>query len=138
ARDRREATGRAHEDPAHRAQAGRAGARRPGGTARPGPRRRAGSCARAGLAMTVRAAAHLAVALAIGAGCAHDEHAGGMPHRFEHADEWAKKFDDPSRDAWQHPDDVLGALALAPGQTIADIGAGTGYFTVRLARPVPG
>jgi len=60
-----------------------------------------------------------------------------MPHRFEHADEWAKEFDDPSRDAWQHPDDVLAALALRPGMVIADVGAGTGYFTVRLARAVP-
>jgi cyclopropane fatty-acyl-phospholipid synthase-like methyltransferase len=60
-----------------------------------------------------------------------------MPHRFEHAEEWAQKFDAPSRDAWQRPDDVLAALALAPGQTVADVGAGTGYFTVRLARAVP-
>jgi SAM-dependent methyltransferase len=73
---------------------------------------------------------------AVGPAHSHDHH-DGMPHRFEHADEWAKQFDDPSRDAWQHPDEVLGALALAPGQAIADVGAGTGYFTVRLARAVP-
>ncbi len=60
-----------------------------------------------------------------------------MPHRFENADEWAKVFDDPARDAWQKPDQVLAALDLAPHQVIADIGAGTGYFTVRLARAVP-
>jgi cyclopropane fatty-acyl-phospholipid synthase-like methyltransferase len=61
----------------------------------------------------------------------------GMPHRFEHADEWAKVFDAPDRDAWQKPDDVLAALALAPTMTVADVGAGTGYFTVRLARALP-
>jgi len=60
-----------------------------------------------------------------------------MPHRFEHADEWAKQFDDPSRDAWQQPDRVIAALALAPAMTVADVGAGTGYFSVRLARAVP-
>jgi ubiquinone/menaquinone biosynthesis C-methylase UbiE len=60
-----------------------------------------------------------------------------MPHRFEHADAWAKQFDDPSRDAWQQPDKVITALALTPSMTVADVGAGTGYFTVRLARAVP-
>ncbi|MEO6774830.1 MAG: class I SAM-dependent methyltransferase [Kofleriaceae bacterium] len=59
------------------------------------------------------------------------------PHRFEHAEEWAKKFDDPARDAWQKPDLVIAALELAPTMTVADVGAGTGYFTVRLARAVP-
>lgn len=66
----------------------------------------------------------------------HDHH-DGMPHRFEHADQWAKQFDDPSRDAWQQPDKVVAALALTPAMTVADVGAGTGYFTVRLARAVP-
>jgi hypothetical protein len=64
-------------------------------------------------------------------------HGGSMPHRFEKADEWAKDFDDPARDAWQRPDLVLAALELAPKMLIADIGAGTGYFSVRLARAVP-
>ena len=60
-----------------------------------------------------------------------------MVHRFENAEAWAKVFDDPARDAWQHPDDVVAALGLSPTMTVADIGAGTGYFTVRLARAVP-
>ena len=60
-----------------------------------------------------------------------------MPHRFEHADHWAKVFDDPSRDAWQKPEVVIAALELQPEMTVADVGAGTGYFTVRLARAVP-
>ena len=75
--------------------------------------------------------------------CSHPQpapehhHDDGMPHRFEHADQWAKSFDDPSRDAWQQPDQVIAALELDPKMTVADIGAGTGYFTVRLARAVP-
>jgi ubiquinone/menaquinone biosynthesis C-methylase UbiE len=60
-----------------------------------------------------------------------------MQHRFEHADEWVARFDDPARDAWQKPDEVIAALALAPGDVVADVGAGTGYFTVRLAAVVP-
>jgi len=60
-----------------------------------------------------------------------------MHHGFKNADEWAKVFDDPARDAWQQPDRIVAELALTPAMTVADIGAGTGYFTVRLARAVP-
>ena len=54
-------------------------------------------------------------------------------HDFKGAGEWAKAFDDPKRDAWQKPHEVIQALALAPTAVVADIGAGTGYFAVRLA-----
>jgi cyclopropane fatty-acyl-phospholipid synthase-like methyltransferase len=57
-----------------------------------------------------------------------------MEHSFANAEEYAKSFDDPARDAWQMPDRVIAALDLKPGQSVADIGAGTGYFSVRLAR----
>ncbi|MFN0246440.1 MAG: class I SAM-dependent methyltransferase [Kofleriaceae bacterium] len=67
----------------------------------------------------------------------HGDHKGGMHHRFENADQWAKVFDDPERDRWQQPDRVIEALALSPSMTVADIGGGTGYFAVRLARAVP-
>ena len=40
-------------------------------------------------------------------------------------------LDDPARDAWQKPDDVIAALAIPDGAAIADIGAGSGYFTFR-------
>jgi SAM-dependent methyltransferase len=65
------------------------------------------------------------------------EHHAAMHHRFDHADQWAKVWDTPERDAWQKPDLVLAALELRPKLVIADIGAGTGYFAVRLARAVP-
>jgi SAM-dependent methyltransferase len=64
---------------------------------------------------------------------AHD-HSHGMPHRFDDADRWAKVFDDPERDAWQQPDKVIAALELAPTMKVADVGAGTGYFAMRLAK----
>jgi len=67
----------------------------------------------------------------------HGDHHGGMPHSFDNAEMWAKVFDDPARDAWQQPDAVIAALELTPAMAVADIGAGTGYFTVRLAKQVP-
>jgi ubiquinone/menaquinone biosynthesis C-methylase UbiE len=42
----------------------------------------------------------------------------------------------PERMAWQKPDAVVRALGLRRGQTVADVGAGPGYFTRRLARAV--
>jgi cyclopropane fatty-acyl-phospholipid synthase-like methyltransferase len=56
---------------------------------------------------------------------------------FEDAERWSKEFDDPARDAWQKPHEVIQALKLAPGAAVADIGSGTGYFAVRLAQMVP-
>jgi predicted methyltransferase len=41
-----------------------------------------------------------------------------------------------TRDAWQRPADVLDALGARPGARIADIGSGSGYFTLRLAARV--
>ena len=58
-------------------------------------------------------------------------------HSFGDADKWSKVFDDPERDAWQKPHEVIQALALKPDAVIADIGSGTGYFSVRFARMVP-
>lgn len=64
-------------------------------------------------------------------------HRHAMQHHFESAEACAKSFDDPARDRWQQPQRVLDALELGSGMVIADIGAGTGYFSVRLARAVP-
>ena len=58
-------------------------------------------------------------------------------HRFDDAAKWAKVFDDPKRDAWQKPHDVINALALKPDAVVADIGAGTGYFAARFAQMAP-
>jgi ubiquinone/menaquinone biosynthesis C-methylase UbiE len=70
-------------------------------------------------------------------GCAHGpSHHGPLVHRFEKAEEWAKEFDDPARDAWQRPDAVVAAMGIAKGMTVADVGAGTGYFLPYLARAV--
>lgn len=63
----------------------------------------------------------------------HEQH-GYHGHRFDDAEAWAKRFDGPERDAWQKPETVLAFVKLEAGQTLADIGAGTGYFSVRFAK----
>jgi ubiquinone/menaquinone biosynthesis C-methylase UbiE len=45
-------------------------------------------------------------------------------------------YDGFGRDAWQKPDEVIALLAIAPGAQVADIGAGGGYFSFRLADAV--
>jgi predicted methyltransferase len=42
----------------------------------------------------------------------------------------------PDRDIWQLPDQVMDHLSIADGATVADIGAGAGWFTIHLARRV--
>lgn len=59
------------------------------------------------------------------------------PHRFDDADAWAARFEDPKREAWQKPAEVIAALALPADAKIADIGSATGYFPVRFARALP-
>jgi len=56
--------------------------------------------------------------------------------RFDDPQKWASVFDDPERDAWQKPSEVIDALDVEPGMTAADVGAGTGYFAPHLARAV--
>ena len=58
-------------------------------------------------------------------------------HSFSGAAHWAKIFDDPKRDVWQKPHEVIQALKLKPDAIIADIGSGTGYFSARFAHMVP-
>jgi FkbM family methyltransferase len=59
-------------------------------------------------------------------------------HDFSDPERWSQVFDDPKRDAWQKPQEVIEALKLKRAALVADIGAGTGYFTMRLARALPG
>jgi SAM-dependent methyltransferase len=54
-------------------------------------------------------------------------------HSFRDAEKWSHVFDDPERDKWQKPHQVVQALKPAPGAAVADLGAGTGYFSARLA-----
>jgi SAM-dependent methyltransferase len=45
-------------------------------------------------------------------------------------------FDYPDRDQKLHIDQVMDLLGLAPGKSVADVGAGSGWFSVRAARRV--
>ena len=83
----------------------------------------------------VRAAALVLVTLLAASASAQTVEHGD--HRFSGAEKWSKVFDDPERDSWQKPHEVIQALKLAPDASVADIGSGTGYFAVRLAHRVP-
>ncbi|MFM9886913.1 MAG: class I SAM-dependent methyltransferase [Burkholderiales bacterium] len=52
-------------------------------------------------------------------------------HRERPVAEWEQILENPERDAWQRPGQVIAALRLRPDEVVADIGAGTGYFTRR-------
>ena len=58
------------------------------------------------------------------------------PHERMFRHEHAEKLDDVERHRWLPPDDVIGRLAVQAGMRVADIGAGTGYFTLPIARAV--
>jgi SAM-dependent methyltransferase len=86
--------------------------------------------------ISILSAAALAI-LALAATPSPAQTADHHRHSFSDAEKWSRIFDDPARDEWQKPDEVIRALQLAPEALVADIGAGTGYFAVRLARAVP-
>lgn len=48
----------------------------------------------------------------------------------------AQRLDNPERLLWLPPTEVIVALALQTGETIADVGAGTGYFSLPLSHAV--
>lgn len=51
-------------------------------------------------------------------------------------DNVAKTLDNPNRDKSQKPEDIISALEIQPGMTVADIGTGTGYMLPFLSRAV--
>jgi arsenite methyltransferase len=69
----------------------------------------------------------------------HQAHQTSVQHelatqqRFTDIEHWIKMFEDPERDKWQKPAEVTEAMNLSPGDVVADIGAGTGYFTRHFA-----
>lgn len=68
---------------------------------------------------------------------AHGAHRGGpLVHGFEDTEKYVAMFESPERAAWQKPDEVVAALAPKEGEVVADIGAGSGYFTRRFAAKV--
>lgn len=51
-------------------------------------------------------------------------------------EQWAEIFNDPERRVWQKPVAVMNLLAIGEGHRVADLGAGTGYFTEYLSLQV--
>ena len=62
----------------------------------------------------------------------------------ENSDKWGQgsnpnqqyinSLEQPGRDEWQKPEEVISLFGDLEGKTIMDIGSGSGYFTFRLAR----
>ena len=59
-----------------------------------------------------------------------------LPHARLFPPEDLGLLEAPDRAIWQKPDEIMDALNIADGSTVADVGAGAGWFTVRLARRV--
>jgi arsenite methyltransferase len=58
-----------------------------------------------------------------------------MGHKFDPAN--VAKLEDPARLQWEPPEVVVGLLQLTGDETVVDYGAGTGVFTLELARALP-
>lgn len=74
------------------------------------------------------------------AGCAHspDHHTHGARanqhmHKKSHA-ELIRAFDDPARDEWQKPEEVLRLMGDIKGKKLIDIGSGSGYFSFKFQK----
>lgn len=65
-----------------------------------------------------------------------DDHHQGHQHEgeghhdraFKNPEDHAAHWNSPEREAWQRPAAVVEAMGIEPGMSVADIGAGTGYF----------
>ena len=101
--------------------------------------------------MTLRAIPLIALVTALGAGCngtstenrqegavpgGTHQHSTGSEHRFPDPQTYAERLDDPGRDDWQMPEEVVEQLECRPGMTVVDLGAGTGYFVGYLSAAV--
>lgn len=69
----------------------------------------------------------------------HEHHHHGKENRANQhmhqrpVEELVRHFESPERKAWQKPDEVVETLGPLAGKTVMDIGAGSGYFTFRMA-----
>jgi ubiquinone/menaquinone biosynthesis C-methylase UbiE len=59
-----------------------------------------------------------------------------MNRLHQDAKAYIARLEDPKRDAYQKPQEVITALDIKEGEVMADLGAGSGYFAFRLAEAV--
>lgn len=100
------------------------------------------------IGMTLRAISLLALVTALSVGCngrssqsadaarRSPEPSAGSERGLPAVHTYAHRLDDPSRDAWQKPEEVIALLDCSPGATVVDVGAGTGYFLPFLSERV--
>lgn len=58
------------------------------------------------------------------------------PYRDPDVRQWLGVFERDGREVWDRRDDILATLDLQPGTTVADVGAGTGFFSLMMAERV--
>lgn len=80
----------------------------------------------------------LLVALALGPLQAEENAAPGINRHYENPDfvQWRDTFEQPGREVYARRLDILAASAVRPGMAVADIGAGSGLFTLLFAHEV--
>lgn len=61
-----------------------------------------------------------------------------LNEKFRNPDvpKWVKRFESPERELFAHRLKIMDAIGLRPGMAVADIGAGTGFFSVLFAERV--
>jgi ubiquinone/menaquinone biosynthesis C-methylase UbiE len=64
-------------------------------------------------------------------------HNAGHQHDFKDIEQWLSRLDNPEREKTQLPNEVIAKLALQPNEVVVDVGAGTGYFALRIAEAYP-
>jgi len=77
----------------------------------------------------------LALLLSVISACAEkqDKPTPASQVRFDDIQMWINVFEDPERHKWQKPEEVIKKMNVRLNDVVADIGAGTGYFTRRFA-----
>lgn len=88
----------------------------------------------------MRLSAHLLIALTLLSALATAEQNvnPGINSSYSNPDvrQWRGVFERDGREIWDRRDDIIRHLRLRPGQVVADVGAGTGFFTALMAREV--